>query len=270
MNRDGEYDFPAPPPMNGEFEEVPLSEPEWIPITGQPERIATIGQHERPRGANTIDRVPYPGRHDRVPITNQPGRVPMSRETEGRYGQDEANVRRGGQSKTMPRSGQPSPMYQGDQVRMASKHRSPAPYADQYGQRPPPRSDLGTPPPVAQKPTPRQAFNYLGQQNAIKSPRDWSSGLCSCCSDMKSCCGVLWCGCFFYPCYLSKKLGENTCLPLAMGSTCALISLRTKVRTQTRINGTICKDCCTVVCCQCCAMCQMSREQTFVTNHRMV
>ena len=49
-------------------------------------------------------------------------------------------------------------------------------------------------------------------------------------------CGVFWCGCLFYPCFLSKKLGEHTCLPCVMGSTCSLISLRTKLRTQSRID----------------------------------
>ncbi|XP_062593002.1 cornifelin homolog B-like [Saccostrea cucullata] len=92
--------------------------------------------------------------------------------------------------------------------------------------------------------------------------RDWNSGLCGCFEDMTSCCAVFWCmPC--YTCYLANKLGESCCLPLAIGSH-SLIPLRTKVRVENNIIGSICEDCCMVYWCPACVMCQLSREHDYI------
>lgn len=286
MSRHGEYDFPAPPPMSEEFECIPLHD-QTMPVTEQPERIF-IGQPERTQRVPEISQKgpSYGGHEGGVSPSHHSDFAPThNRQEDYRYTREEFGARGTSQHQTMPRPVQQQPGSQTEQSRTMRKWSSPSPHtADSNMQRQTAKQDQSRPPPVSQKPGQRPVFNYLGQSNTatagiqrqlypqfIKpSPRNWSSGLCSCCSDMKSCCGVFWCGCFFYPCFLSKKLGEHTCLPCIMSSTCTLISLRTKLRTQARIEGTVCSDCCTVVCCQCCAMCQMSREHDFVTKHRII
>ncbi|XP_062569498.1 cornifelin homolog B-like, partial [Saccostrea cucullata] len=100
------------------------------------------------------------------------------------------------------------------------------------------------PGPVTVQPGVEQPFGYhssnttvvVQQQQVLTRPQmswDWNSGLCGCFEDMTSCCAVFWCmPC--YTCYLSNKLGESCCLPLAIGSH-SLIPLRTKVRVENNI-----------------------------------
>ncbi|XP_048753553.2 cornifelin homolog [Ostrea edulis] len=93
--------------------------------------------------------------------------------------------------------------------------------------------------------------------------RTWSTDIFGCFSDMTSCCAVTWCG-SFYMCYLSTKLGESCCLPIAIAGYGALIPLRTKIRAENNIVGSICEDCCMVCWCPLCVMCQLSREHDHV------
>ncbi|XP_061196345.1 placenta-specific gene 8 protein-like [Saccostrea echinata] len=99
------------------------------------------------------------------------------------------------------------------------------------------------------------------QQVPTRPPkRGWSTGICGCFEDFGSCCAVVLCpSC--YVCYLSSKLGESCCLPIALGGQYALIPLRTKIRAENNIYGSICEDCCMVCWCPQCVMCQLSREQ---------
>ncbi|XP_069057507.1 cornifelin homolog A-like [Pleurodeles waltl] len=84
----------------------------------------------------------------------------------------------------------------------------------------------------------------------------WHSGMMDCMDDM----GICLCG-TFVPCILmcriSKKFGENLCLPCLPGS---LLALETAMRERWHIKGSICKD----FFCQCfcgpCVLCRMARE----------
>ncbi|KAK6168918.1 hypothetical protein SNE40_020074 [Patella caerulea] len=97
------------------------------------------------------------------------------------------------------------------------------------------------------------APNVFSQQK-----RPWSSDLMGCMSDIgPSCLMATFCGpCFF--CYLSTKIGENCCVPGCVPG--GIIAIRTKIRTQLGIEGTICGDCFTMSFCGVCALCQMTRE----------
>ncbi|KAK2163899.1 hypothetical protein LSH36_72g01003 [Paralvinella palmiformis] len=70
-------------------------------------------------------------------------------------------------------------------------------------------------------------------------------------------------GCFCLcclSCSVASRLGENCCVPLCLqGGTMAL---RTKLRTQHGIQGSICKDWCATTFCGALAICQMDRELT--------
>ncbi|XP_061197548.1 placenta-specific gene 8 protein-like [Saccostrea echinata] len=129
-------------------------------------------------------------------------------------------------------------------------------------------SGLG-PMPVTGQPGVGQPYGYhttnttvVVQQQQVPtrpSPRDWSTGICGCFEDMASCCAVTWCA-NCYMCYLSNKLGESCCLPFAIAGYGSLVPLRTKVRAENNIVGSICEDCCMVCWCPACVMCQLSRE----------
>ncbi|XP_061196346.1 placenta-specific gene 8 protein-like [Saccostrea echinata] len=136
-----------------------------------------------------------------------------------------------------------------------------------------PQQYSGQPGPVTVQPGMGQPYEYhsgnttviVQQQQILTRPpmRDWSTGICGCFEDMASCCAVFWCtSC--YACYLSNKLGETCCLPLAISGFGSLIPLRTKVRTANNIRGSICEDCCMVFWCPACVMCQLSREHDYI------
>ncbi|XP_074660828.1 cornifelin-like [Tubulanus polymorphus] len=86
---------------------------------------------------------------------------------------------------------------------------------------------------------------------------NWSTGLLGCCDD----CGVCICGYFCFPCTLcriSSGMHENACAPICCPG--GLLALRTKLRVEHDIQGSICGDACALQCCTLCAVCQMERE----------
>ncbi|XP_070571762.1 cornifelin homolog B-like [Ptychodera flava] len=87
---------------------------------------------------------------------------------------------------------------------------------------------------------------------------EWTAGLFGCFGDLTGCLMSFFCH-PFYKCCLSKKMGENFCMPLCLGPA-DLMVLRMKLRTMNKIPGGAIADCCTVTWCACCAAVQMSRE----------
>uniref|UniRef100_A0A3P9L7Y2 Cornifelin homolog A n=1 Tax=Oryzias latipes TaxID=8090 RepID=A0A3P9L7Y2_ORYLA len=63
---------------------------------------------------------------------------------------------------------------------------------------------------------------------------EWSSGICDCFDDLRSCCFAFWC----FPCFAcitSKKAGECLCLPLLDGFGCIppiTTAMRVSIRKQ--------------------------------------
>ncbi|XP_070578319.1 cornifelin-like [Ptychodera flava] len=87
--------------------------------------------------------------------------------------------------------------------------------------------------------------------------REWTTGLFGCLEDCKSClCGWICFPCF--QCQLATRLGEHCCVPFCVPG--ALTVMRTKVRTQHHVEGSVMKDCCAATYCGPCVACQISRE----------
>ncbi|CAF1013150.1 unnamed protein product, partial [Brachionus calyciflorus] len=107
--------------------------------------------------------------------------------------------------------------------------------------------------PTAQSPNnPYPTFD--NHQN--KNPkRDWSFGLFDCCHDLEA----LLCAYFCTPCFMYKifeRAGEGCCDCFCAG----LVPLRTKIRTERAIQGSLCEDAFAVACCPLCVMVQISNE----------
>ncbi|XP_025091183.1 placenta-specific gene 8 protein-like [Pomacea canaliculata] len=130
-----------------------------------------------------------------------------------------------------------------------------------------PQPQMGYPQPVMMQPQQQQqSVNnttvVVNQQQqpaapAYKPPRAWTSGICGCFDDFGVCCCVWFCApCA--ACQLATDMGENCCVPLCVPGW--LIVLRTKLRTQHNIHGSVMDDCCSSTCCYHCVMCQMMRE----------
>ncbi|XP_062393740.1 cornifelin homolog [Sardina pilchardus] len=85
----------------------------------------------------------------------------------------------------------------------------------------------------------------------------WNTDVCDCFDD----CGICLCGTFL-PCCLGCKVaqdhGESCCVPFLPGG---LVALRTSIRNQYGISGSICDDWIVMVCCLHCGLCQLGREQ---------
>ncbi|XP_046348217.1 placenta-specific gene 8 protein-like [Haliotis rufescens] len=135
-----------------------------------------------------------------------------------------------------------------------------------------------TPPhqqPVMQQPMPMQTMQShnttvvvagLGGGGPVDAPpRGWSTGLCGCFEDVMGCLCVMFCQ-ECYGCHLASKAGETCCLPCCVPYW--LVSLRAHIRGKHNIQGSICDDCCMVVCCYQCTMCQLSREINNINNGR--
>ncbi|KAJ8770082.1 hypothetical protein K2173_010127 [Erythroxylum novogranatense] len=99
----------------------------------------------------------------------------------------------------------------------------------------------------------------------------WSTGLCDCFSDMRTCCLTWWCPCITFgriaeivdkgttPCAAS---GSIYCL-LASFTGCACLYsciYRSKMRKEYMLKENTCNDCLVHCCCETCALCQEYRE----------
>ncbi|XP_039257545.1 placenta-specific gene 8 protein-like [Styela clava] len=86
----------------------------------------------------------------------------------------------------------------------------------------------------------------------------WSTGLCGCCEDTKSCLCAYFCfPCFF--CNLATRFGDSC----AYGWCCPhhfVTVARPYLRARHNIVGGLCDDCCVTFCCTQCVLCQISRE----------
>nr|XP_027086142.1 cell number regulator 9-like [Coffea arabica] len=107
---------------------------------------------------------------------------------------------------------------------------------------------------------------------------DWSSGLCDCIKDCRSCCLTCWCPCITFGRVAEiVDKGQSSCckmgcifcvlnlLLLNHGSLSWIISMgyRTKIRQQYGIMGGSCEDCVLHFFCGRCALCQEYRELQF-------
>ncbi|XP_071834728.1 placenta-specific gene 8 protein-like [Apostichopus japonicus] len=109
------------------------------------------------------------------------------------------------------------------------------------------------------------------QPSAVVSPsqkapaREWTTGLCSCFDDLPSCLLAFFCP-NFMECWIAHTADECALLPMFYpGST---VAIRTKVRTEHNIRGTICNDCLLYACCPCCVMAQTKREMDYIRQGR--
>ncbi|ESO09050.1 hypothetical protein HELRODRAFT_190700 [Helobdella robusta] len=87
--------------------------------------------------------------------------------------------------------------------------------------------------------------------------RDWSTGMCSCCEDVTGC---LYCT-FCFPCFsctLARKMNECCLGPLCCPG--FLVAMRSKMRGQHGIRGSIFDDVCGMTFCTPCMAHQMYRE----------
>lgn len=84
----------------------------------------------------------------------------------------------------------------------------------------------------------------------------WQKDFVDCCDDCKMCAFAFFCP----PCFVGKLFSRtNECCCLCM-CPCAMMGLRTKLRTGFRIKGSIFKDCMAATCCPLCAAIQMTQE----------
>ncbi|XP_060906146.1 cornifelin-like [Labrus mixtus] len=85
---------------------------------------------------------------------------------------------------------------------------------------------------------------------------EWSTGLCSCCSDILVC--ALGCFCpIALSCFTASKYGENCCLGCVPGG---LTAMRTHMRLTYGIQGTVLNDALMTFFCGHCETCRMARE----------
>ncbi|TNN02164.1 hypothetical protein fugu_009651 [Takifugu bimaculatus] len=85
---------------------------------------------------------------------------------------------------------------------------------------------------------------------------EWSTGLCSCCTDFFVC--AIGCFCpMILSCYTANKYGENCCLGCLPGG---MTAVRTHMRLTYGIQGTIINDALMTFFCGICETCRMARE----------
>ncbi|XP_072050619.1 cornifelin homolog A-like [Amphiura filiformis] len=112
---------------------------------------------------------------------------------------------------------------------------------------------------ITQQPGSGQATQVIQvQQHEL---REWNTNICACFDDIPSCLLSFLCG-PFYQCHLASRMGENCCVPYCVQG--GVIAMRTKIRTENHIQGSICGDCCTLMCCGPCAVAQLKREMDYV------
>ncbi|KAL5010713.1 hypothetical protein ScPMuIL_013018 [Solemya velum] len=127
---------------------------------------------------------------------------------------------------------------------------------------------MGMQPVVAQPGINHQTTVVVNQIPApdprYKQQRLWSSGTCACFDDCESCVLATVFPC--YPMVLASRMGENACVPLCVPN--AMTAMRTKIRIENGIMGSICDDCLMATFCGPCALCQMKREMDYIEQIR--
>ncbi|KAH7284747.1 hypothetical protein KP509_34G068700 [Ceratopteris richardii] len=122
--------------------------------------------------------------------------------------------------------------------------------------------------------------------SASINPQPWSTGICACFNDMKSCCLGLWCPCILFgrnvevlegrpwtgPCLMHAlllsvaagigySLTHGTLLGLLVSCVpCYACGYRKILRTKYNLEDAPCGDFLTHLCCHQCALCQEYRE----------
>ncbi|BFZ11006.1 hypothetical protein BsWGS_14045 [Bradybaena similaris] len=81
--------------------------------------------------------------------------------------------------------------------------------------------------------------------------------MCECGRDWSICCCGLFCMCCLES-EVVQGMGESCLLPCCVPGW--LITLRTKMRLQENITGSVMDDCCHVCCCYTCTLCQLAYE----------
>ncbi|KAF5750131.1 hypothetical protein HS088_TW03G00463 [Tripterygium wilfordii] len=101
----------------------------------------------------------------------------------------------------------------------------------------------------------------------------WSSGLCDCLSDRRTCCRTFWCPCVTFG-QIAEIVDKGSSSCGVNGALYTLISCvtccccwyscfyRAKMRQQHSLKEDPCRDCLVHLCCECCALCQEYRELT--------
>lgn len=123
------------------------------------------------------------------------------------------------------------------------------------------------PQPVTQQPTQTHTTVVIQQQQQVpqvKTPRVWSTEMCSCFADIGVCCLVCFCGECYACCGFMDRVGESCCFPCCFPGAW-MGAVRSKIRSKYNIQGSMMDDfCLTSGCCACftryCVFCQMIRE----------
>ncbi|XP_050958551.1 placenta-specific gene 8 protein-like [Labeo rohita] len=89
-------------------------------------------------------------------------------------------------------------------------------------------------------------------QPAAFEPREFHTGLMSCCDDKAVCLSGMFCT-YLLGCSIAKDMNECCCCGLGM-------PIRSVYRTKYNIQGSMCKDWIIGCFCTSCAACQMKRD----------
>ncbi|XP_071963569.1 placenta-specific gene 8 protein-like [Antedon mediterranea] len=114
---------------------------------------------------------------------------------------------------------------------------------------------------VQQQPQPMVFDPNLNLQG--NQQRDWSTGLFGCLEEITPCL-LAFCCPTIAESYLACEADESCIVPCCVPG--APIAIRTKLRTQYGIRGSLCNDCAMYYCCVPCVVSQMIRE---INNVRM-
>ncbi|KAL0958499.1 hypothetical protein HGRIS_000642 [Hohenbuehelia grisea] len=188
---------------------------------------------------------------------------------------------------------QPSPQHQSPYGAPPQQFNQQPPQQQFQSPQSPPQSymaEKATPPMQYQQPQPMQGMTVApggGNRNVKNLPmdgdgREWSHGLCDCCSDAGTCILAWCCPCIVYAQnkqryeYLTSRGIPD---PERGGSGCTgdcwvhglitgcfglgwvmQIGTRGSIRSRYRIKGSGCGDCCAAWCCTPCELTQESRE----------
>ncbi|XP_051146339.1 protein PLANT CADMIUM RESISTANCE 11-like [Andrographis paniculata] len=131
------------------------------------------------------------------------------------------------------------------------------------------------PSPPLPEPLPPPSTGVPVKISAIHPLAPWSTGLCDCCDDVRTCCLTCWCPCVTFgriaeivdrgstSCEVSGAL-YSMMLCLCGCSRLYSCCYRSKLRGQYFLKESPCTDCCVHCCCESCALCQEYRE---LQNH---